>query len=248
MRRPTKAMRTEAASAGSSPWGDGISGCRSWRSRSCSAAPSLDAPPTRQVDRTFSEGATGCLSRPEGPGDWTSMSRQRPGMAEPASGQLAKLRRPGDGTGSLSRWLDAISQLLSTSSKSRGHASPETDGFLPNRWTYKWDALGDGRRRRGSTSTTTSRPASGTTGRGSTYRQGVLAAPGASRHHDAPALVQFPARISRCWVRRSAQPTPPVERPSGRHGRRGGLAASRRRGRRQPAPAAPRRASAGHCR
>ena len=44
----------------------------------------------------------------------------------------------------------------------------------------------------------------------------------------------------------TARPTPPVERPSGRCARPGGPAASRRRGRRWPAPAAPRRASAGH--
>ena len=97
LQRPTKAMRTEAASAGSytSPWG------RHPRVQILTieelfSGVQLDAPPTRQVDRTFRK-APRVAAVAETPkldfGEPATSAEQLPGRAKPAKAGLGSRRR-----------------------------------------------------------------------------------------------------------------------------------------------------------
>ena len=98
LQRPTKAMRTEAASAGyyTSPWG------RHPRVQILTieelfAGVQLDAPPTRQVDRTFRRPPRVTAATPKTPkldfGEPAVDAEQLPARAKPAKAGLGRRRR-----------------------------------------------------------------------------------------------------------------------------------------------------------
>ena len=86
MREPTKAMRTDAASAGfyTSPWGQHPR-IQLLTIEELLAGKKLDAPPTRQVDRTFKRAPR---VKPKGPVE------QRLEFGEPAKAKLPKKAKP----------------------------------------------------------------------------------------------------------------------------------------------------------